>query len=107
MSPFRKGVADVDSGRSIRMTEVWVKGLTILIPQMRRKSKKRRMMEMLGQSELGGDLFGRYNFSRSAHFSMIVLYRLFCGINVVLCFCGGFRGRHCLVGSCMEEEVLR
>lgn len=68
MSSFRQGVADTDSGRSIRRTEVWVKELTILIPLMRRKSKKRKMMEMLGQNELGEDLFSRYNFSRSAHF---------------------------------------
>ena len=57
-APFDE-MADVDSGRSIKRTEVWVKGLRNLriVIRMRRKLLKGRMMERLSRSE-----FERHSF---------------------------------------------
>ena len=57
-APFDE-MADVDSGRSIKRTEVWVKGLRNLriVIRRRRKLVKRCMMERLIRSE-----FERHSF---------------------------------------------
>jgi hypothetical protein len=106
-APFDE-MADVDSGRSIKRTEVWVKGLRNLriVIRRRRKLVKRSIMERLIRSE-----FKRHSFVVAIRlfyffsFSMMVLCRLFVGsmgieVHFIVC---AIRGRRIAGLICVYE----